>query len=166
MWQPALVAIVIALSTASAQAASENSTRGTIVKNVKEAGKDSGKDGKGDQAEVNNKGKGKDDKGKDDKGGKGGKGRVTRIIPSSITACSVYPSNGLSAKPAQTHVTRSDKARVRAEAKLLQTATMAQSDLVTYYGQILGPDSFVPEHDKYRVSDRNGPKKTCMPSPQ
>ncbi len=147
-----VVTVVLAMSIPSVQAASENNMRGLVVKNVKDAAR---------VTEVN---KGKDDKGKNDRDDKGMKGRLSRMIDQSLKSCSVYSAKGLTAKPAQTHITRSDKARVRAEAHMLRTAGMVQSDLVTYYGQLLGPDSHVPMHDKYRVSDRNGPKKTCMPS--
>jgi hypothetical protein len=147
-----VAAVVLLISMASVQAASEKDMRGAIVKKT------------GDAASVTEVNKRKVDKGKDDRSDKDRKGRLSRMIDQSLESCFVYSAKGLTAKPAQTHITRSDKARVRAEAHMLRTAGMVQSDLVTYYGQILGPDSHVPMHDKYRVSDRNGPKKTCTPS--
>jgi hypothetical protein len=87
-----------------------------------------------------------------------------RRIDNSITSCFVYTTDGLKAKPPQTHITRADKARANAEARMLLKAGMNGSDLVTYYRQLLGPNSYVPQHDLYRISDRNGSKKSCMPS--
>jgi len=150
---PVVIAtVVLLISMPSVQAASEKDMRDAIVKKVGEA------------ASVTEVNKGKVDKGKDDRSDKDRKGRLSRMIDPSLKSCFAYSAKGLTAKPAQTHITRSDKARVRAETHMLRTAGMVQSDLVTYYGQILGPDSHVPMHDKYRVSDRNGPKKTCTPS--
>src|SRR4051812_33169293 len=58
--------------------------------------------------------------------------RLTRMVDESLTGCSVY-SPGRSVKPPVTYITRADKARVKAEARMLLNERRNDSDLVTFY---------------------------------
>jgi hypothetical protein len=143
-----VIAVVMTMSHSSAQAESKDTARGAVLSQSIAPGK---------QLKME-KAEGKE---KSDKNTKMTK--LTRKIDDSLAGCSVY-SVGRMAKPSQTYVTRADKARVRAEAEMLLRARRNDSDLVTYYTDVPDGDGAVPQHDMYRISDRNGSKKSCMPS--